>query len=200
MTDNVSRETMDRLARFRELVIRWNPRINLVAPSTISQFDTRHIEDCLQISKHANPESGIWADLGSGGGFPGIVLATVFSDRPVQFRLLESDQRKATFLRTVIRELSLENTQVNNGRIEDVDPLNAAYLSARALAPLPRLMPYLHRHLAEYGQAWIMKGENWQEEVVDARHKWKFNVLPIPSTSRPGAALLKISEVTDAKP
>ncbi|RJE83451.1 16S rRNA (guanine(527)-N(7))-methyltransferase RsmG [Paracoccus onubensis] len=199
MTGNVSRETMERLATFRDLVIRWNSRINLVAPSTISEFDSRHIEDCLQISKHVSPESGIWADLGSGGGLPGIVLAIVFSNHPVQFRLLESDQRKAAFLRTVIRELTLENTQVYNRRIEDADPLNAAYLSARALAPLPRLMPYLDRHLAKYGQAWIMKGENWREEVEDARHKWKFNVFPIQSTSRPGAAILKISEVTDAK-
>lgn len=196
---NVSRETMDRLDMFLDLVKRWNPRINLVAPSTIPEFGTRHIDDCLQIAKHIIPKSGTWADLGSGGGLPGIVLATVFADRPTQFRLIESDQRKATFLRTAIRELKLDNARVDNVRIEEADPLNAAYLSARALAPLPCLMPYLDRHLAKYGQAWIMKGENWQTEVEAARHEWNFNVLPIPSICRPGAAILKISEVTDAK-
>ena len=199
MTSNVSRETMDRLDIFRDLIKRWNPSINLVAQSTIPELNARHIDDCLQFSKHVSPKSGIWADLGSGGGLPGIVLATVFSDHPIQFRLIESDQRKAAFLRTVIRELKLDNTQVDNIRIEEADPLNAAYLSARALAPLPRLMAYLDRHLAEFGQAWIMKGENWREEVEAARRKWNFNVLPIPSISRPGAAILKISEVTDAE-
>lgn len=199
MTLFVSRETMERLDIFRDLIKRWNPRINLVASSTIPELSTRHIDDCLQFAEHVSPKSGIWADLGSGGGFPGIVLASVYSDRPVQFRLMESDQRKAAFLRTVIRELELDNARVDNIRIEDADPLNAAYLSARALAPLPRLMSYLDRHLAEHGQAWVMKGENWREEVEAARHRWNFNVFPIPSTSRPGAAILKISEVTDAK-
>lgn len=198
MTVGVSRETSDRLAKFQQLILRWNPRINLVAPSTVPDLETRHIADCLQISQYADPKSGIWADLGSGGGLPGIVLAIAFADRPLQFVLLESDQRKAAFLRTAIRELELANIQVKNLRIERTPPLKAAYISARALAPLYRLMPYLQRHLAESGQAWIMKGENWREEVEIARNSWNFNVLPIPSKLRSGAAILKISEVTDA--
>ena len=198
MMDNVSRETMDRLETYKSLIVQWNPRINLIAPATVPELDSRHIRDCLQIAAHASPETGSWVDLGSGGGLPGIVMAIAFSDRPVSFTLLESDQRKAVFLRTVIRTLELNNASVHNQRIEDANPLDAAYLSARALAPLPRLMAYLHRHLAETGQAWIMKGESWRSEVEAAQREWKFKVLPIPSSTKRGAAILRISGVTNA--
>ncbi|RNF34680.1 16S rRNA (guanine(527)-N(7))-methyltransferase RsmG [Paracoccus methylarcula] len=198
MIENVSRETQDRLDAYQDLLIRWNPRINLVSPSTIPQLRSRHIDDCLQICANADPDKGIWADLGSGGGLPGIVLAIAFASRPIQFVLLESDQRKAAFLRSVVRQLGLSNTRIDNIRIEARDPLDAAYLSARALAPLPRLMPYLDRHLAKDGQAWLMKGEKWQAEVDEARQHWKFELETIASNTQAGAAILKISEVSDA--
>lgn len=198
MTVDVSRETNARLAAYKQLVLRWNPRINLVAPTTIPEFDVRHIEDCLQISRIVTPDSGLWVDLGSGGGLPGIVLAIAFADKRLQFVLLESDQRKAAFLRTAVRELGLSNVKVESRRIEEADPLKAAYISARALAPLHRLMPYLQRHLAPDGRAWIMKGKNWREEVEIASQNWTYNLNPVPSTVRPGAAILDISEVKDA--
>lgn len=198
MIGDVSRETQDRLDAYQELLIRWNAKINLVSPSSIPQLKSRHIDDCLQISTYANPVEGVWADLGSGGGLPGIVLAIVFASRPIHFILLESDQRKATFLRSAIRDLGMSNAEVRNIRIEAAEPLNAAYLSARALAPLPRLMPYLDRHLARSGQAWLMKGEKWQAEVDEARQHWKFRLEPIASSTQAGSAILKISEVSDA--
>lgn len=198
MIGDVSRETQDQLDAYQEILIRWNTKINLVSPSSIPELKSRHIDDCLQISAYAKPDKGIWADLGSGGGLPGIVLAIVFASRPISFILLESDQRKATFLRSAIRDLGLSNAEVRNSRIEAVEPLNAAYLSARALAPLPRLMPYLDRHLARNGQAWLMKGEKWQAEVDEARQHWKFRIEPIASRTQTGAAILKISEVSDA--
>lgn len=198
MIGDVSRETKDLLDAYQELLVRWNKKINLVAPSTISQLRARHIDDCLQISRYADPECGIWADLGSGGGLPGIVLAIFFASRPVRFMLVESDQRKAAFLRSVARSLDLHNVNVQNDRIEAINPLNAAHISARALAPLPRLMPYLDRHMAKDGQAWLMKGEKWQAEVDEARKHWKFNLTSIASSTQPGAAILKIGEVSDA--
>ncbi|RMC35552.1 16S rRNA (guanine(527)-N(7))-methyltransferase RsmG [Paracoccus alkanivorans] len=198
MIGDVSRETKDLLNEYQELLVRWNKKINLVAPSTISQLRARHIDDCLQISRYADPECGIWADLGSGGGLPGIVLAIFFASRPVRFMLVESDQRKAAFLRSVARSLDLHNVNVQNDRIEAINPLNAAHISARALAPLPRLMPYLDRHMAKDGQAWLMKGEKWQAEVDEARKYWKFNLTSIASSTQPGAAILKIGEVSDA--
>src|SRR5690606_29961856 len=105
---------------------------------------------------------------------------------------------KAAFLRSVARSLDLHNVNVQNDRIEAINSLNAAHISARALAPLPRLMPYLARHMAKDGQAWLMKGEKWHAEVEEARKHWKFNLTSIASSTQPGAAILKIGEVSDA--
>ncbi|MDP5307022.1 16S rRNA (guanine(527)-N(7))-methyltransferase RsmG [Paracoccus spongiarum] len=196
MTQNVSRETLDRLTCYAALVRQWNPRINLVAPSTLAQLEARHIDDSMQIAQHADPGDGVWADLGSGGGLPGLILAAIYADRPARFCLVESDQRKAAFLRTAIREMGLPNATVIARRIEAVDPLNAADISVRALAPLPCLMPYMEMHLATQGQAWLMKGENWRQEVSEARKLWRFDLDHFPSRTHPAAAILKISGVS----
>ncbi|MBK4217573.1 16S rRNA (guanine(527)-N(7))-methyltransferase RsmG [Paracoccus caeni] len=195
MSEIVSRETLQKLDQFEQLVRRWNPKINLVAPASLNDIKARHIEDSLQLSQLCCPINGRWVDLGSGGGFPGLVLAIAHVEATTDFTLVESDSRKVAFLRTVIRELSLTNVNVENKRIEELDPLNAAYLSARALAPLPRLMPYLQRHLAPEGTAWLMKGRHWKEEMSDAEKEWKFKVKAHPSASQDGAAILEISEV-----
>lgn len=193
---NVSRETDDRLRKYEELIQRWNPRINLVAAGTLPLLRQRHIDDSLQFSFCVKPVRGSWVDLGSGGGLPGIVIATAFSDTDLTFTLVESDQRKVAFLRTCIRELSLSNTTVLNARIESISPLNADYISARALAPLSRLMPYLDQHLSASGRAFLMKGQNWQTEVKEARENWRFDLIPHPSRTQDGAAILEISGVS----
>lgn len=199
MSLDVSRETEQRLIDYEALIRRWNPRINLVAASTLADLRARHIDDSLQVARLVRPDSGLWADLGSGGGLPGLVLAIAFADTPTRFVLVESDQRKATFLRTAVRELGLVHAEVTSARIESIQPLNAGYISARALAPLPRLMAYLEKHLAgDDGQAWLMKGQNWQSEVDEARKSWHFSAEPYPSETQPGAAILKISGVSHA--
>ncbi len=103
---NVSRETYERLEIFADLLMKWNPRINLVAKSTIGSLWERHIRDSLQLLQLLDAPVPIWADLGSGGGFPGLVVAIVAAEtgNPATTTLVESDQRKATFLRTVLRE------------------------------------------------------------------------------------------------
>ena len=190
---SVSRETTNRLQAYADLLRQWNTRINLVSPSTLDDLYRRHIEDSLQLADLVQEPSGLLADLGSGGGLPGLVLAIYFQETPLEICLVESDQRKAVFLRTVVRQLELRNTRIIAQRIESVKPLNASYISARALAPLPRLMPYLDRHLATKGQALLMKGENWQNEVSEARQKWRFQVRTVPSRTHAGAAILAIS-------
>ncbi len=193
----VSRETSERLAAYEVLIQRWNPRINLVAPATLPHIGQRHIDDSLQIADHIIPQGGTWVDLGSGGGLPGIVMAIAFADHDVRFVMVESDQRKAAFLRTCVRELGLAKVTIENARIELVPPLNAAYLSARALAPLPKLMPYLQQHLASDGRAFLMKGRNWQAEVDAARQSFRFEIEAHPSKTQDGSAILEISGVSD---
>lgn len=181
------------LATFAALIRKWNPTINLVAPSTLSDLEKRHIGDSLQLADLAGHPTGQWLDIGSGGGLPGLVLAICYRDFKIQ--LVDSDRRKVAFLQTVIRELSLDHCTTVADRIEDLPPASADNLSARALAPLVRLMPYLARHLAPNGTAWLMKGRNWQAELDAAREQWRFDVVVHASTTDPASAILAIRDV-----
>ena len=196
---DVSRETALLFDKYEQLLVTWNPKINLVASSTLAGFRERHIEDCLQIVNFLPDHiSGKWVDIGSGGGLPGLVLAINYRNQPVSFSFVESDKRKCQFLRTVIRELGLSNVEVIGERIEKISPLNADYLSARALAALPKLLGFVERHLGDDGQAWLMKGRSWQEEVDLARKEWHFDLEHSPSTTDAEAAILKVSGVSHA--
>ncbi|WP_287886461.1 MULTISPECIES: 16S rRNA (guanine(527)-N(7))-methyltransferase RsmG [Paracoccus] len=192
---SVSRET-ERLATYAGLLRKWNPAINLVAASTIDQIEARHIADSLHLVEIAKSAQGSWVDLGSGGGLPGIVVAIMRPD--LELSMVESDQRKAAFLRNAIRELALPHAKVLCKRIEALDRLDVANLSARALAPLPQLMAYVERHLSPSGTAWLMKGRNWQAEVSQAQSDWKFDLKTHQSATDPDAAILEITGLRHA--
>ena len=195
VASNVSRETMDRLTRYHELLLKWNAKINLISRSSISDIWDRHIWDSAQIVA-VSPFASAWLDIGSGGGFPGLVVAIYAKENnPAQHvSLVESDQRKAAFLRTVVRELGL-NATVLSERVESLAPMNADVLSARALADLDQLLRYANRHLAKDGTALFLKGENWQNEVEIARDSWSFKLEAHRSKTSPTAALLEIKEI-----
>lgn len=193
--ENVSRETLDRLHEFQRLLLKWNKKINLIARSTESEVWTRHILDSLQIYKLYDIGSR-WVDLGSGGGFPGLIVAILARvDAPsLAVTLVESDRRKAAFLRTAIRELSL-SAMVVTKRIEDMPPANADVVSARALANLDHLLGFASRHLSSKGTALFMKGENWENEVEFARKSWSFEIKAHQSITSADAAILEIKEL-----
>lgn len=195
MTDIVSRETQERLEAYCALVQKWNPRVNLVSKTSLKDLWSRHIEDSLQLLEVQGDRSR-WVDLGSGGGFPGLVIACVLRDIQADavISLVESDQRKAVFLRTVARELDL-NVQVFADRIENVAPLMASVLSARALAPLPKLLGYAKLHLHADGQAVLPKGANWEKEVADARQEWSFECRQLNSQTDESASILVIRDI-----
>jgi len=174
---NVSRETIDRLVCYENLVRKWNPRINLVAKSTLDDFRNRHIQDSAQLFPHIPVSAKNLTDIGSGGGLPGIVMAILASELTpeLQCTLIESDSRKSVFLRTVIRELDL-NSFVVDQRIEDVQPKEADIVTARALAPLPTLLKYVHMHLKTDGTAVLPKGRAYQDEVRLASEHWSFDI------------------------
>ena len=189
---SASREA-EQFGQYAALLRKWNPTINLVAPSTLTNLESRHIIDSRQLSDLAYSASGAWLDLGSGGGLPGVVVAIC---RPgLSITLMDSDQRKAAFLRTAVRTLGLINCRVVCARVEQHPPVNADHISARALAPLDRLMPYLARHLATNGTAWLMKGRNWQQESRVAQGDWTFDIKAHPSRTEPGAAILQVSGI-----
>ena len=192
---NVSRETQ-LLNEFAGLVRKWNPAINLVAPSTLADVESRHIADGQQLADISGSATGSWLDLGSGGGFPGLVMAVMRED--LALTLLESDKRKSAFLKTCIRELGLKNVTVVSERIEEAEPMAAKNISARALASLPKLLGYAHHHLATDGTAWLMKGKNWRTEVEEARKTWQFTLNLHPSATEAGAAILEITDLCHA--
>jgi 16S rRNA (guanine527-N7)-methyltransferase len=193
---NVSRETTDLLTQFSELVERWTVRINLISNASVDGIWERHVADSAQLFELA-PEFEHWVDLGSGGGFPGIVIAIIAKEaRPeARITLVESDLRKATFLRTAIRELGL-NAKVIAERIEELPPLGADVLSARALADLPALLEFTDLHLAKSGTAIFPKGQNWRKEDEAARQLWSYSLDPVKSKTSAEAAILLIKDVS----
>ena len=193
---NVSRETFDRLSIFAELVKKWNPRINLVSKRSLDDLWTRHIIDSIQVFRNA-PVGGLWVDLGSGGGFPGMICAILGAEEmpDTRFICVESDQRRSAFLRSAARECGV-NCQVISQRIEVLNPLNADILSARALTDLTGLLGFAERHLKSGGTALFPKGANWKKEMQEAAKQWNFSYDAVTSLTEPQAVLLKITGVT----
>jgi 16S rRNA (guanine527-N7)-methyltransferase len=193
---NVSRETSERLHAYVELLEKWNAKINLVSKSSMAQVWTRHIWDSAQLLEVA-PYAPHWVDLGSGGVFPGLVIACLAAETAPEMKmtLIESDQRKAQFLRTVVRETGVR-AKVIIGRIEGAAPQEADILSARALCDLTGLLGFAERHLGQGGTALFPKGVNWKKEVNDALTTWSFEHGQIKSKTESGAVILKIRGVT----
>lgn len=190
---DVPRETIERLRLYAELLERWTPKINLVSAATLGDLWARHIADSLQVTELA-PASAHWADLGSGGGFPGLVIAIAHADVPgFEATLVESDQRKAAFLRTVIRETGIRARVLPN-RIEAAATLQADVLTARALASLDALLSFAERHRKKDGISLFPKGQTWQQEVAAAEENWRFRYEAVPSRTNPASVILKIGE------
>ncbi len=193
---NVSRETLADLDVYDGLLRKWNPSINLVARSTLPEIWTRHFLDSAQVYDLARGLSGLWADIGTGGGFPGLVAAIVakHEGRDFTFVFVEADKRKATFLRQVSAQLSLQATVLAE-RIESIPPLRARILSARALAPLSQLLNHTKRHLHPDGTALFQKGAAYRKELAEALESWTFRREEYPSATDPSAVILKLGEI-----
>ena len=239
---DVSRETVARLDRFVELLLAWQRRTNLIAPSTIPSLWTRHIADSLQLlqlvetpAPHPLPNGGegseggigvrlrgadslppfgggeefaassslnlapmrsggVWLDLGSGGGFPGVVIACALADVPgTRIHLIESNMKKASFLREAVRETEVPGI-VHAARIETLVPALGAvadYVTARALAPLPDLLEMIAPFLKKGAKALLPKGQDLDIELTRATKRWNIEATSVPSkTSRAGRILI----------
>jgi 16S rRNA (guanine527-N7)-methyltransferase len=159
---DVSRETMGKLESYVALVEKWQPRVNLVSPASLVDIWTRHIWDSAQLAPYIQGATPRLVDVGSGAGFPGLVLA-ILTD--AECHLVESDQKKAIFLSTVIRECGLTAT-VHNHRVENLPCLEAAIITARALAPLDRLLPLLATQLRPGTRCLFLKGAQAEAELA----------------------------------
>ena len=183
------------LMHYEELLRRWQTKINLVAPNTLDDLWLRHFADSAQV-KAAAPHARLWADLGSGAGFPGLVTALLLKKHPgAMVHLIESDQRKGAFLRAVSRETAAP-AQVHIGRIETIlpelgVPLDA--ISARALAGLSDLLAYSSNSLEKGAKGVFLKGEDWRDELTPLEPETKFSFSTIESRTHPHARLIIVA-------
>jgi 16S rRNA (guanine527-N7)-methyltransferase len=175
----ISRETEARLDRFVDLLRRWQAKTNLVAPSTVPNLWTRHIADSLQLLRLA-PSARVWADLGSGGGFPGLVLACALADTPgAKVHLVERNAKKAAFLREGLR-ITTASGVVHPEGIEDiVDSLAGSVdcVTARALAPLHQLIAFAEPLVRTGARALFLKGQDVDAELTEATKYWSINPI-----------------------
>ena len=192
--------TLARLVLYLELLEKWQRRINLVAASTLTDPWRRHMLDSAQLlpllpAVPADRPRSI-ADLGSGAGFPGLVLALMGGG---SVTLVDSDSRKCAFLREVIRatgaDAQVEIARVETARIEAVPPLAADVVTARACAPLPRLLGHVHRHLAPSGTALLLKGTGVAAELTQAGKTWMMSANLMPSQSDPSGHVIKMTAI-----
>lgn len=186
-------KTASRLQGLIAALERWNPAVNLVSRATLPQAWSRHVLDSLQLLNLAPREARLWADLGSGGGFPGLVIAIAAKESHPDLRviLVDSDQRKATFLRETARSLGVP-VRVEAARIEMLPPLGAQVVSARALASLAQLWSYAERHLAPGGVGLFLKGEGHASEIVEAQARFRLDIETLASRVDAGGVVLRV--------
>ncbi|WP_419760257.1 16S rRNA (guanine(527)-N(7))-methyltransferase RsmG [Acidisoma sp.] len=181
----------DQLLAFSHLLLRWNPAIKLVSTKDLAHLWSRHINDALQLAPLMPPDVDHAVDLGSGGGFPGLVLALATG---VHFDLVESDTRKAAFLQEAVT-LTKANATVHATRIENVGLKPRMILSARALAPLSRLLELSYPLLEEAGISLFPKGERAEAEIAEASRTWAMDVERIQSRTSPSGLILRIKNL-----
>lgn len=198
IADRVSRETFDRLEVYAALLTKWQKAINLVAPNTLEDLYQRHFLDSLQLLDHLPPGPRQWLDIGSGAGFPGLACAIAWSRAdPCAFTLVESDRRKASFLREVARQTETDVTVLSE-RIENLPPQNADIITARALAPLPKLLALAHPHASPDVTFLFPKGAGHQAELASTQTDWHMKVTAVPSLTSENSVILRISDLTHA--
>jgi 16S rRNA (guanine527-N7)-methyltransferase len=198
----VSRETGERLDHFAALFSKWAKAINLVAPSTVNDLWDRHIADSAQIFQ-LQPVPGIWLDLGSGGGFPGVITAILLAEQNAGWvHLIESNNKKAAFLRTALAETGARGS-VYPLRIEAaVDAVAAAnYVSARALADLDALLGLINPWAASNKdlKAYLHKGRDYQTEIDNSRRRWHYDLVIHDSVIEKGSVILEIDGIRPLK-
>ena len=191
---DVSRETMDRIKAVVNELDRWRVKHNLIGPEERSRLWRRHVLDSLQLISYRTGNDPSWLDLGSGAGFPALILACAFADKGDLFTLVESNGKKASFLRAAIRSAGL-NARVCNERIEDVSRETYEHVTARALADLSRLLDHAYLFLAPGASCIFLKGKGFREELEEASKAWSFQVEVHPSLSHSEGRIIVISEL-----
>ena len=193
---NVSRETLKGFYEYKTLLSKWNEKINLVSKNTLVDIWERHFLDSGQIIKHVEASGKRWVDVGSGAGFPGLVVALLLRDRKIDCNLVlvEKNQKKVLFLNEVIRKLNL-NVKVVNDNIYTLEPLNADILTARAFSELNNLMEIAFRHRKKEGICLFLKGENYRIELDKTLNYWFFDYDIVDSLSSSSGKIIRVKKI-----
>jgi 16S rRNA (guanine527-N7)-methyltransferase len=198
----VSRETLQRLDDFVALLLQWQQRVNLIAASTVPHLWTRHIADSLQLIDLL-PEAKVWVDLGSGGGFPGLMLACALAETPgAHVHLIESNGKKATFLREAV-SVTKAPAEVHAARLENmVDSLKGRVdaISARAFSPLKTLLDQSAPLLQAGATGVFPKGQDVEAELTQASKYWTMQSTLTPSRTNPAARIVVVRALAPAQP
>lgn len=194
---NVSRETIERLIELEQFFLRWARTINLVAPSTLDEVWSRHVLDSAQLWQWRQ-QTRSWLDLGSGSGFPGLVLAALGGEDGTSTTLVESNIKKSAYLRQAIAHLAL-NASVLTKRVENLDLQQMSNpsltITARAFAPLTRTFDWTSGLGSPVTRALIHKGRGFQAEVSEARSRWRFDLIERTSLVDSESVVLDITAV-----
>jgi len=196
---HVKQAAIDDLQKFYKVLAERNEVMNLVGPATLPDYWSRHVLDSAQLLDR-RPEARTWADLGAGAGFPGIVLAALLkhSEGPApQVHLVESLAKRCRFLQEVVDDLDLPATVIND-RAENVR-LKVDVVTARAVAPMGKLLGFVEPYMKAGADAWFLKGENVESELADAGKTWRFDVEQFESLSDPRGRVIHIQRLRRAR-
>ena len=189
---NVSRKTLALLTGYADLLIDWNSRHNLVSRASLDDLWRRHMWDSAQLASKIPKSAATLADLGSGAGFPGLVLAAMLPDLKVT--LFEATAKKCAFLSAAVAQMDLD-VRVVNARMEDAPPQAFDVITGRACAPLPVLLGYAHRFTGPSTVCLFLKGQNLGQELTEAHKCWNMRASQSPSLSGPSGAILEVREL-----
>ena len=193
----VSRETLTHLDAYVGLLREWNAQHNLVSANSLADVWRRHVWDCAQLARYVPAQARSLVDLGAGAGFPGLILAELLRDR-VHVALFEATGKKARFLEAAVAAMTLD-ASIRNLRIEDAAPEKFDVITARAMAPLPRLLSYAQKFVGKNSVCLFPKGQNVESELTGAWKHWKLKVRKHPSLSDPTGTVLEIRELQYAR-
>ncbi len=193
---NVSRETLNSFLEYEYLLSKWNKKINLVSKKTLVDIWGRHFLDSGQIINHVDASGKRWIDVGSGAGFPGLVVALLLKDRKIDCDLIlvEKNPKKVFFLNEVIRKLNL-NVKVIKNNIASLESLKADILTARAFSELKELIELAHYHCNETGICLFLKGENYKAELDKTLNYWFFDYDVFNSLSNHSGKIIRVKKI-----
>jgi 16S rRNA (guanine527-N7)-methyltransferase len=192
-TTGVSDQVVERISVILDLLLVWQQRINLVGKSSLRDPWRRHVLDSAQLMPLAPPAAKTWLDIGSGAGFPGLITAAMGVGTQ---HLVESSAKKCAFLQEAARLAELD-VEIHNARVEDLDPISADVITARAIAPLPKLISHSRPHLAQNGICLFLKSQNIDPELTDAGKYWRLKTHRTESISEPGSCVLRVEVMGD---